>query len=215
MDSEGEVTVDSGGCTLALAGTFTEAADPVAAALTGAQVSTLRYDKRGVATAREPPTARTWPTRSGLPESSRCPTRRAQATRCSTGRRNRSRPGCRRWRESSSGSCASMWRARSGGGWTGSGHPTPTCCRVQGARVNARWFRDFAAYDPAPTLARVAVPMPALAITGGQDLQVPPLKGHVPADLSHLLRPDPAGIGPRAYRRAARKPELTPHTHRR
>ncbi len=89
--------------------------------------------------------------------------------------------------------------------------------RIQGSRVNARWVRDFAAYDPGPVLARITVPV--LAITGGEDVQVPPedvdavgrlvqgpFDGHVVADLSHMLRPDPASIGPRGYRRAARQP---------
>lgn len=89
--------------------------------------------------------------------------------------------------------------------------------RIQGIRLNARWFRDFMAYDPAPTLARIKVPI--LAITGGQDVQVPPedvdtvgrlvhgpFEGHVPAGLSHLLRPDPGSVGPRGYRRSVRQP---------
>lgn len=89
--------------------------------------------------------------------------------------------------------------------------------RVQGIRFNARWFRDFLAYDPVPVLARISVPV--LAITGGQDVQVPPadvdtmgrlvhgpFEGHVAGDLSHLLRPDPGSLGPRGYRRAVRQP---------
>lgn len=89
--------------------------------------------------------------------------------------------------------------------------------RIQGTRVNARWVRDFAAYDPRPVLARITVPV--LAITGGEDVQVPPddieaigqivsgpFDGHVVGDLSHMLRPDPASIGPRGYRRATRQP---------
>ncbi len=89
--------------------------------------------------------------------------------------------------------------------------------RIQGVRVNARWIRDFLTYDPSPALARIKVP--ALAITGGQDLQVPPedvdtigrlvngpFEGHVIDNLSHLLRPDPAARGPRGYRRAVRQP---------
>ena len=94
---------------------------------------------------------------------------------------------------------------------------TDEVMRIQGQRVNARWVRDFAAYDPAPVLARVTVPV--LAITGGHDLQVPPadidamrelvkgpFEGHVLGDLSHMLRPDPGVIGPRGYRQAARQP---------
>ncbi len=44
--------------------------------------------------------------------------------------------------------------------------------RIQGFRINARWWRDFLAHDPRPALARITVPV--LAITGGQDVQVPP-----------------------------------------
>lgn len=89
--------------------------------------------------------------------------------------------------------------------------------RIQGFRINARWWRDFLAYDPRPALARITVPV--LAITGGQDVQVPPqdvaeigrlaqgpFDGHVTGNLSHLVRPDPASAGPRAYRRAVREP---------
>lgn len=83
--------------------------------------------------------------------------------------------------------------------------------------MNARWMRDFLAYDPAPVLAKITVPV--LAITGGQDIQVPPadveeacrlvqgpFEGHVAGDLSHLLRPDPASRGLRDYRRSVRQP---------
>jgi uncharacterized protein len=94
---------------------------------------------------------------------------------------------------------------------------TADVIRVQGIRVNAGWTRDFVAYDPAPVLARISVPV--LAITGGHDLQVPPadvramgqlvqgpFEGHVVAELSHMLRPDPHSIGPRGYRRQTRQP---------
>jgi pimeloyl-ACP methyl ester carboxylesterase len=94
---------------------------------------------------------------------------------------------------------------------------TDDVIRIQGIRVNARWWRDFLAYDPRPALARVTVPV--LAVTGGQDVQVPPedvaaigrlvqgpFEGHVAGDLSHLLRPDPASAGPRAYRHSVRQP---------
>lgn len=89
--------------------------------------------------------------------------------------------------------------------------------RVQGTRVNARWSRDFVAYDPAPVLARISVPV--LAITGEHDLQVPPgdvevmgrlvkgpFEGHVLPDMSHMLRADPDSLGPRGYRRQTRQP---------
>jgi uncharacterized protein len=89
--------------------------------------------------------------------------------------------------------------------------------RMQGIRVNARWYREFLGYDPAPVFARIEVPV--LAVTGGHDMQVPPedidaigrlvrgpFEGHVTGDLSHLLRPDPDWTGPRGYRRAVRQP---------
>jgi uncharacterized protein len=89
---------------------------------------------------------------------------------------------------------------------------------MSGIRVNARWYREFFAWDPTPDFARIAVPV--LAITGGHDMQVPPedaetiigrlvqgpFEGHVVDDLSHLLRPDPDWAGPRGYRRAVRQP---------
>ena len=89
--------------------------------------------------------------------------------------------------------------------------------RIQGVRINARWVRDFVQYDPRPVLTRITVPV--LAITGGQDVQVPPddveamrelvhgpFEGHIVGDLSHMLRPDPGSVGPRGYRRATRHP---------
>lgn len=44
--------------------------------------------------------------------------------------------------------------------------------RIGGARMNARWFREFMAYDPRADLD--AAPSPLLAITGTFDLQSPP-----------------------------------------
>jgi len=89
--------------------------------------------------------------------------------------------------------------------------------RMQGIRVNARWYREFFAYDPVDDYARITVPV--LAITGGHDMQVVPedvdvigrlvqgpFEGHVVDDLSHLLRPDPGWAGPRGYRRSVRQP---------
>jgi alpha-beta hydrolase superfamily lysophospholipase len=43
--------------------------------------------------------------------------------------------------------------------------------RIEGATVNARWYREFLAHDPRTDLARIGVPV--LAVTGGKDLQVP------------------------------------------
>lgn len=49
---------------------------------------------------------------------------------------------------------------------------TGDVARIGGARVNARWFREFMAYDPRADLD--AAPSPLLAITGTFDLQSPP-----------------------------------------
>jgi len=38
--------------------------------------------------------------------------------------------------------------------------------------INTAWFRDFFAYEPAPTLRKLRIPV--LAIAGSKDLQVPP-----------------------------------------
>lgn len=94
---------------------------------------------------------------------------------------------------------------------------TADVLRIGGARANARWFREFMAHNPVTDYARITVPV--LAVTGGNDMQVPPtevdvigrlvrgpFEGHVVAGLSHLLRPDPERKGPRGYRRSLRQP---------
>jgi pimeloyl-ACP methyl ester carboxylesterase len=237
------VSVDSGGC--ALAGTYDEAVNPVAAALliggsgktdrdsdvhlplhqmlrggitrqisdalVAARVSALRYDKRGVAasggdylsvgmaqrladaraasTGAEVLSWQTQRTAARLPRSARVILRLMRTDAIRAQRKNMDRI------------LAS----------------SDDVMRIQGSKVNARWVRDFAAYDPGPVLARITVPV--LAITGGEDVQVPPadvhamgqlvpgpFEGHVVGDLSHMLRPDPGSIGPRGYRRATRQP---------
>lgn len=93
--------------------------------------------------------------------------------------------------------------------------------RIQGARVNARWMREFMAYDPGPTLQRVTVPM--LALTGSKDVQVDPdgiakvaslvpsAETHVLADVDHLLRHEPAPTSDvRRYRTQVRRPIAEP-----
>jgi pimeloyl-ACP methyl ester carboxylesterase len=89
--------------------------------------------------------------------------------------------------------------------------------RVQGKKVNARWLRQFLDYDPVPIFREITVPV--LAVSGANDLQVPPedavtIAGLVRGvgdvrtigDLSHLMRPDPVSRGPRDYRRAVHLP---------
>lgn len=69
---------------------------------------------------------------------------------------------------------------------------TEDVIRMQGVvKVNAKWFKEFMAHDPAPALAKVAVPL--LAITGAHDVQVDPADLDVMRDLvtapleTHLL----------------------------
>ncbi len=89
--------------------------------------------------------------------------------------------------------------------------------RVQGRKINAAWMRQFMAYDPAPDLARVDVPV--LAVTGGRDLQVDPddldrmrdlVKGPFeavrPAGVTHLLRAEGRKRGLSGYKEQIRRP---------
>nr|WP_221375005.1 alpha/beta fold hydrolase [Actinoplanes polyasparticus] len=74
------------------------------------------------------------------------------------------------------------------------------------SRLTDRWLREYLAHDLRAGLA--AIDRPVLAITGGKDVQVDPadverigglvngvFDGEVPADLTHLLRRDPAPPG--------------------
>lgn len=80
---------------------------------------------------------------------------------------------------------------------------TGSVLRVRGQRVNAKWLREHFEYDVADDLARVDCP--ALVITGGKDLQVPPeeaeeiarlvagpVEHHLISDMNHVLRQDRA-----------------------
>jgi uncharacterized protein len=94
---------------------------------------------------------------------------------------------------------------------------TTDVARVGGARVNARWTREFMAHDPRPDLARIGVPV--LAITGEKDLQVKAddldvvaatvpgdVEVHRLPDVTHTLRrqPGPPSLG--AYKKELRQP---------
>jgi len=89
--------------------------------------------------------------------------------------------------------------------------------RMGGARINAKWFRELLDFDPVPLLAAIHVPV--LAITGDKDLQVDPadldviaatVPGQVttqrPANLTHILRLDPAEPTLGAYRKLIKQP---------
>ena len=94
---------------------------------------------------------------------------------------------------------------------------TTDTARIQLATVNARWMREFIAYDPLPALQSTTVPL--LAITGSKDVQVDPADLAVVAtsalratvqeveDVDHILRFEAAAISnPRHYGRQAKQP---------
>ncbi len=94
---------------------------------------------------------------------------------------------------------------------------TTDVARIGGARINARWHREFMAHDPREDLRRLTVPV--LAITGAKDLQVDPadldvLAATVPGaatvrlvpDLTHTLRLQPGRPSLGAYRKELREP---------
>ena len=94
---------------------------------------------------------------------------------------------------------------------------TTDVTRIGGARVNARWTREFMAHDPRRDLSRI--PCPVLAITGDKDLQVDPadldvieavVPGPVTAhrfrDVTHTLRTQSAPPSLSRYRRELRRP---------
>ena len=94
---------------------------------------------------------------------------------------------------------------------------TGDVARLQGARVNARWFRELLAFDPIPHLRAIRIPV--LAITGEKDLQVDPADLDVIAatvsgpvtvdrvtDLSHILRRDPNEPSLGHYRKLLAEP---------
>ena len=94
---------------------------------------------------------------------------------------------------------------------------TTDVTRIQLQKVNAKWMREFIAYDPVPALEATTVPM--LAITGSKDVQVdsadldviertaPNAQVLRVPDMDHILRPEPASISnPRHYGKQAKKP---------
>ncbi|MEU0554462.1 alpha/beta fold hydrolase [Dactylosporangium sp. NPDC006015] len=89
--------------------------------------------------------------------------------------------------------------------------------RIGGAKINAKWFREYLDHDPRDDLARLR--MPVLAVTGTKDLQVDPadlaaiaelVPGPVQTwaapDVTHLLRTQPGAPSLRAYKEEVRRP---------
>lgn len=94
---------------------------------------------------------------------------------------------------------------------------TTDVARIQMIRVNARWFREFMAHDPADSLKNIAVPV--LAITGSKDIQSDPadiarmeelipteFEGHVLSGVTHLLRSDDGPASSRTYKKQMKRP---------
>lgn len=88
--------------------------------------------------------------------------------------------------------------------------------RMQGVvKVNAKWFREFMAFDPSDALAKIRVPV--LAITGAEDVQVGPddvalmeglvqgpFQGHVITGMNHIMRT--GGALPTTYKKQVGQP---------
>ena len=90
--------------------------------------------------------------------------------------------------------------------------------RIQLAKINAKWFREFMAYDPsAADLQRITVPV--LAITGSKDIQVnpadlermaqmikAPFEYHLIPDMTHALRLEQGEASVSKYAEEIKKP---------
>jgi pimeloyl-ACP methyl ester carboxylesterase len=85
------------------------------------------------------------------------------------------------------------------------------------SKINAKWMREFLAYDPATDLPNIQVPV--LAITGSKDIQVDPadlermrnlvrseFEAHEVPDVTHLMRPEPGEASISTYKVQVRQP---------
>jgi alpha-beta hydrolase superfamily lysophospholipase len=84
-------------------------------------------------------------------------------------------------------------------------------------KINAKWLREFMAYNPAEDLPRITVPV--LAITGSKDIQVDPadlermahlvkapFERHVIQDMTHMLRIEEGDASISNYKEEIKKP---------
>jgi hypothetical protein len=89
--------------------------------------------------------------------------------------------------------------------------------RIQGRKINAKWMREFLAYDPSVALRKIECPV--LAITGSHDVQVDPkdletMERLIPSSfekyeiqsLTHLLRIDLNEQGLKTYKKQTKQP---------
>lgn len=94
---------------------------------------------------------------------------------------------------------------------------TGDTARIQLAKVNAKWFREYLAYDPMSALRDISIP--TLAVTGSKDVQVdaddvavvaatvPNATTAVITDVDHLLRHEPNDYSNvRKYKKQITKP---------
>jgi hypothetical protein len=85
------------------------------------------------------------------------------------------------------------------------------------AKLNAKWLREFMAYDPAEDLPKIQAPV--LAITGTKDIQVDPadldrmaalvrseFESHAVPDLTHLLRSESGEATLSTYKQQIARP---------
>lgn len=84
-------------------------------------------------------------------------------------------------------------------------------------KVNARWFREFMAYNPADDMPHITVPV--LAITGSKDIQVDPadlermanvlkvpFERHIIRDMTHMLRTEEGEPSISKYKEELKRP---------
>ncbi|MBN2240333.1 MAG: alpha/beta fold hydrolase [Dehalococcoidales bacterium] len=85
------------------------------------------------------------------------------------------------------------------------------------SKLNAKWMREFMAYNPAEDMPHITVPV--LAITGSKDIQVNPedlyimkelipsdVEYHLLPDVSHLLRYEPEAASISNYKNMIKQP---------
>ncbi|MFN2147074.1 MAG: alpha/beta hydrolase [Anaerolineales bacterium] len=84
-------------------------------------------------------------------------------------------------------------------------------------KINARWMREFLAYDPTDDLKHIRIPV--LALTGSKDIQVNPddlprmaefvgngFEYHIIPDMTHTLRAEKDGAGLSMYKQEIQRP---------
>ena len=84
-------------------------------------------------------------------------------------------------------------------------------------KINAKWFREFMAYNPAEEMPKIQAPV--LALTGSKDIQVDPadldvmagliqapFESHVLPDITHLLRSEPGAPTFFNYKKQIKQP---------